>query len=281
MTDTQAQLIVLANQKGGVGKTTTAITLAHGMALSGLRVLLMDLDPQGNVAVSLGLNPQPGLSHLIRDQKSPDEVIIRDVRPNLDLLPGDASTEHASQYVVLMPRRRDYVLLDRLGPVLARYDAVLIDCAPSRNILHQSAMAVADWLLLPTQLNTLDIYGVNLIVKLARELRTDIPGCHILLAGILPTFFERRTNETAAMYRYLKQHFPEHTWEPIPSDVKAREATSFGKTVLEYTPESPVVAGYPAQTNGTIRRVGGYRYALGRMLSIMNGRRQYGEEKTG
>jgi len=259
--------IVFANQKGGVAKTTTTTVLGHGLAIRGLRTLVLDLDSQGHAALALGLERQPGLYGLIVQEKHPDDVIIQ-ARDNLDLLPGDRTTERVKQHVTTMSIRREYVLRDRLKPVLDRYDAILIDCAPSADILHTSAFAIADWLLVPAKLSGLDMDGVSQVMAMAATIRQGVPGCVLDLAGILPTFYERRTNETSTQLKLLFDKFGGYIWPPIPQDVKAREAPSYNQTLWEYAPTTPAIVGYAAN-NGVPRRVGGYQAALEKLLQLL------------
>ncbi|MFQ5410269.1 MAG: ParA family protein, partial [Anaerolineales bacterium] len=182
--------------------------------------------------------------------------------------PGDKSTEDVTTHVTLMARRREQALRDHLEPVLGEYDAVLFDCAPSRNILHRAAIAVADWLIIPTQLSTLDVHGVRLIIEMVREVRADLPGSRVQLAGILPTLYERRTKETVEVWRQLSKLYPEHIWAPIPQDVRVREAPAYSRTLWEYAPDTNAVIGFEVR-NGGGERVGGYTTVLENMLNLM------------
>jgi len=256
--------ISIANHKGGVGKTTTALTLGHGLAQNGFRTLLVDLDPQGHVAFALGLDKAPGLYRLIVEEAPLSEVVLN-VRENLDIIPGDKRTEAAKRYVTTL-NFRERILLNLLEGV--DYDVVLLDTAPSLDVLHVAALMASDWVIIPTKLDAMAVDGVNEILRSMGEIVRN-GGGRLKGYNILPTFFDRTTKETALQLREVVDAFGARVWPPIPQDTRAREAVAFGKTLWEYTPNSPSVIGYPSQN----RRVGGYINALERTLEVLRGRR--------
>ena len=238
-------IIAVANQKGGVGKTTSAVTLAHGLACVGRRVLVVDLDPQGHVATALGLEKADGLYRLLVDGEPLKKVAQRaretTTGGRLDAVLGNKRTELAKLHLAAM-NFRERVLAKALAG--APYDMVLLDCAPSSDVLHVAALVAAQWLLVPTRLDHLALDGVNELVTSAAELRQGGYST-VTLAGVLPTFHERRTVETGELLKQLCDSFGAQVWPVIPADVKAREAPSAGKTLWEYAPKTAAVMGYP------------------------------------
>lgn len=253
-------IIAIANQKGGVGKTTTAVTLAHGLAQQGRRTLLVDLDVQGHAAVALGLPMQPGLQRLLVNNEPLSRVVVQ-AREHLDLVAGDRTTE-ATKLVITGMAFREQVLARALAPARGVYDVVLLDCAPSADVLHVAALVAADWLLVPTRLDALAIHGVTQIVGMLKSVRQV--GHAAAFAGVLPTFFDRRTKETHAQLTQITQAFGRFVWPMIPQDTRAREAPAHGQTLWEYAPESASLTGYTMEGQTA---VGGYRAALDRVLA--------------
>ena len=253
---------LIANQKGGVGKTTTAVTLAHLMALDGYRVLIVDLDPQGHVALSLGTQHQTGVTdalYRLLIGGAPLKDVILNVRPNLDAIFGDKSTRDAND--ALIGRiYREQVLINVLRGV--SYDVMVIDSPPSASVLNVAAMVVADYLIVPTLMDPLSIDGVNQVLSYAAIVSTQYK---IPLAGIIPTLFDRTTKETSVQLEALRKNFPNHMWPPVPFDTIARTAPDPGLTLVEFAPRSPCMIGYKKETEKGVIRIGGY-YAVYRQV---------------
>lgn len=255
-------VITVANQKGGVGKTTTAVTLAHGLARQDYKVLIIDLDPQGHVAFSLGLEKEPGLHRLLVEEAPVGEVVVL-ARPGLEVISGNKRTEAVKRYVTTLDFR-ERVLINSLKEANLRYDVVLMDTAPSLDVLHVAALVASDWVLVPTKLDAMAVDGVNeILLSMGEVARQD----HAFLGySILPTFFDRTTRETAYQLRQVVNAFGGKVWPPIPRDTKAREAAAYGRTLWEYTPNSAAVTGY--ESNG--KQIGGYADVLERMREVVN-----------
>jgi chromosome partitioning protein len=252
-------ILAVANQKGGVGKTTTAVTLGYGLARHGYHVLLVDLDPQGHVSESLGIKKSPGLFRLLVDRQPLDHVVVR-ARENLDIISSDKTTERAKRYLASEPLSHKAIVRSLKN---APYDVVLFDCAPSYDILHIAALVASDRLLIPTRLEHLASDGVNELLRSAAELREDGES-KVRLVCILPTFFERVTRETTEQLQNLVDQFGTAVWPPIPQDTKVREASAYGKTLWEYAATSSSIVGYP-MGDGT-SRIGGYETILNRLM---------------
>jgi chromosome partitioning protein len=253
-------VFAIVNQKGGVGKTVSAVNLAHGFALRGYRTLLVDLDPQGNVADCLGLPPGNDLYRLLfPDMGIPlDQVVIPSGRPGLDVVRSDKSTVNLKISIgALADRPREYVLDDALRD--APYDVVFLDCAPSIDILHTLAVVAAHYLLVPTRLDQLAVKGVRDMLVTLQSL-SRITTCE--LGAILPTFYDRTTNESYLQLKHLAETFRDSVWPPVPQDVVCRESTRFGKTLWEYAPATRAITGYPDKAG---RMIGGYKQVVDRV----------------
>ncbi len=254
-------VITVANQKGGVGKTTTAVTLAHGLAREGYHILIVDLDPQGHIAFSLGLEKTPGLYRLIVEEAPLREVVVK-ARQNLDILPGNKRTEAAKRFVTTMDFR-EKVLINCLRE--ANYDLIFLDTAPSLDVLHIAALAASDWVIIPTKLDAMAVDGVKEILHSMAGVTRQ--GHHFQGYTILPTFFDRTTRETAFQLDQMVTAFRHRVWPPIPRDTRAREASAYGQTLWEYTPDSSSVRGHLSSDN---RYVGGYADVLERVKELIN-----------
>lgn len=250
--------ICIVNQKGGTGKTTTAVTLAHYLAIQGRQVLIVDTDPQGHVAVALGLEKAPGIKQLIDRAASglAGPLPITIARPNLDAILSDQQTRNAKRILAAMDFRETVLKKAILG-VGDRYDVAVVDCAPSADVLHISALVAATDILIPTRLDHLAVDGVNEVLRTIVRVRESAEGRKLTVRGIVPTFYERRTNETALQLNALVDAFGGLVMPPIPTDVRLREAPAFGKTIWEYKPRTNAVVGVQRSQGG--RRFGGYR----------------------
>jgi len=258
-------VIAVANQKGGVGKTTTAVTLAHGLALQGFDVLLVDLDPQGNVADSLGLKKGPSLYQLLVDKAPLVEVITPSGRKGLDCLLGDVTTAKA-EAILTGTRYGEFTLKKALKG--ADYDHILIDCPPSVGLCFDLALEAADWLLIPTRCDRLAIIGVMEVLDFVHaheELAP--PGGATELLGILPTFYERVTRESFERLKELVARFGDQVLPPIPTDTKLREAPVYGETIWEYALNTRALTGIEIEG----KFAGGYKEVLRMIIKKLGG----------
>ena len=253
-------IFAFANQKGGVGKTTTAVTLADGLARMKMRTLLVDLDPQGHLALSFGLEKSPGLYRLVCLDEPLSSVVVP-VRPNLNLVAGDKQTEKVKRQITLADFR-ETILSDILAS--SAYDAVLLDLAPSLDVLHINGLIAADWVVIPTRLDALAVDGVKEILTTMAEIGRN--GHSYRGYSILPTFFDRTTRETLLQFEELTRVFGASVWPPVPQDTRVRETAAYGQTLWEYSPRSTSIEGFK---DGR-QRLGGYRQVLARVLEVLD-----------
>ena len=253
--------IAILNQKGGVGKTTTAVTLASGLARLGNRVLLIDLDTQGNVADSLGLPHGDDLRRLLSPDLhcSLEQAVTPSGLDRLDVIRSDKSTTALKQTLAGVTLR-EYVLADVLQG--SGYDVIVLDCAPSVDLLHFAALVAADFLLIPTRLDKLAINGVRDALQTLAALKR-ISRCQV--AGILPTFYERVTLESHEQLVHLAQTFGRMVLPPIPQDTQCRVASRYGKTLWDHEPNAKALTGYD-QGN---KHIGGYIQVLERIKELI------------
>ncbi|NPV87772.1 MAG: ParA family protein [Anaerolineae bacterium] len=255
-------ILAVVNQKGGVGKTTTAVTLAHGLAQRDYHTLLIDLDAQGNVADCLGLETGNDLYRLLFPGMALPlaQGVTPSGRPRLDVVRSDRTTTQL-KIALGAADMREYVLDDLLKD--ASYDVVILDCAPSMDVLHTAAMVAAHYILIPTRLDQLAVKGVRDVLTTLQGL-SRISTCQ--LGAIIPTFYDRQTNESLLQLKHLARHFKEQVWPPIPQDVHCRESTRYGKTLWEYAPQARALLGY-THTRG--QSVGGYIQMVDRVEEVL------------
>ena len=260
------RIVAVINQKGGVGKTTTVVNIGHKLAMEGRKVLILDLDAQGNVAESLGIEPSPWMSTLLLGQATLEEATMSTSRENLYVVPGDRNTVIARK-TLESNGFAEFSLLNILRgrkgerPPASVYDFVLLDMAPSLDIFHVAAVVASDHILVPARLDHLSLVGVSQISETMAEVREKLAGFGMVLRcrllGILPTFYERSTRESMKNLKALTEAFGGLVMPPIPQDTKLREASRAGKTIWEYAPQSRGALGV---RDGNARH-GGYAVA--------------------
>lgn len=254
-------IISFANQKGGVGKTTTTINIADLLASMGIKTLAVDLDPQGHIAYSFGRNKEPGLYNLICMEQPLSKVVTR-INNFLDIVPGDKNTEKVKRLITISDFREG-IVSDIFSK--APYDVILIDMAPSLDVLHVNGLLAADWVVIPTKLDVLAIDGVNEILNTMTQISNT--GHKFSGYSVLPTFFERTTNETLIQFKNLVEVFQGRVWAPIPQDTRVRECAAYGKTLSEYAPTTSAMQGILEKG----KKRGGYINVLNKILEVING----------
>lgn len=259
----KAVVLSIANQKGGVGKTTTTINLAHWFTLRGKRVLILDLDGQGHVAPGLRLNKSDGLYRLLVVERSIQEV-VEHAREGLDIITNDHTCELVKEHVK-QANFREYLLDTALDEARDDYDLIFLDTPPSTDVLHVLALVASDYLIIPANMDFYALDGVGYILKTVRSLGR-YPGVKPpVLAGVLPTLFDKTTNETLSNVTELQKLLGEGLiLPPIPRDTKVREASSHGQTIWEFAPKTQAAVGYPhngKRSGNSVGNIGGYLHA--------------------
>ncbi len=245
MTKTRAKIIAISNHKGGVGKTTTAITLGHGLAYKGYEVVIVDLDTQGHVATFLGLERAPGLYRLIVAEMHPVQLIIPTNRPRLCILPGDINTARAKNVLAAMEFKEDR-LREALDPLLngSGPDFIILDTPPSKDVLHDAAMAAADLILVPCATTFASVEGLAQLTQTIARFQER--RYSVRLAGVIPTFYDDRLLESRDSLADLKRLFGESLYPIVRRATVLEQCAGAGETIFEYAPRSRAASEYAA-----------------------------------
>jgi len=247
-------VIAIANQKGGVGKTTTTVNLGASLAAMGDRVLLIDLDPQGNATMGCGCdknNIELNIYDWMMDNRSLGDVIVH-VKPNFDLMPSNTDLT-AVEIELMQQTSREKRLSERLAPVANDYDFVIIDCPPSLNILTLNALIAADGVLIPMQCEYYALEGLTALLETIAGVR-QTANPDLALEGILRTMYDPRNGLTRDVSRQLINHFGDDVFRTvIPRNIRLAEAPSHGEPVLYYDKQSRGSVAYQALA-GELRR---------------------------
>jgi chromosome partitioning protein len=251
-----ARIVSLVNQKGGVGKTTTAVSLAVALARRGQRVLLVDLDPQANATSALGVlrSDRPGVYDALLDETPVDQCITRVEDEGVDLVPSSAELSGAEvELVPVLARERR--LANALHPVRERYDWVLVDCPPSLGLLTINALTASDSVIIPVQCEYMALEGLSRLMETLELVRRNLnPGLHIL--GVILTMFDPRTRLAQQVVDEVRGHFPQTFATIIPRSVRLSEAPSHGQSIFRYEPGGRSAAAYEAVASELLERVG-------------------------
>ena len=239
--ENQSRIIAVSMSKGGVGKTTTAVNLAAGLALTGSKVLLVDADMQGQLSYCLGMNPAAGLVELITEELEVDETIF-EARENLWLLAGGRSLTGIKRMIERKGAGGEQTFRDSLQVLDGKYDYIIIDTSPGWDILNVAVLFWAKEVLTPVALQVMALQGLLEFIRslsVLRKIRKDIA-----ISYILPTFLDDKEIKCKEILAELKGLYGKNICTPIPYNTKLSEMPSYGKTVFEYAPNSQGAEGY-------------------------------------
>ena len=238
--------IVIANQKGGVGKTTTAINLAASLAARKRRTLLVDMDPQGNASSGFDLQVEEGTKNIydiMLGEARIEEAIIRDVRPRLSVIPSDVNLA-ACEIQLSDAENRNEILKTELNRVRENYEFIIIDCPPSLNILTLNAMCAGNTVLVPLQCEYYALEGLAQLMKTVK-LISERMNPDLVIEGIVFTMYDSRTNLANQVVENVEQNTDKKIYKCIiPRNVRLAEAPSYGMPITEYDPKSAGAKAY-------------------------------------
>jgi len=265
-TPLKTRIFTVANQKGGVGKTTTAVNIAAALAMGGLKVLVIDLDPQGNACTALGVdrNELPGMYEVLVNDLPFSEVVTKVAGfPHLECAPADISLAGAEINMVSFVSREarlklalDKFLSEREASG-ARIDYVLIDCPPSLGLLTVNALTSAEEVLVPIQCEYYSLEGLTLLLQTLSQVQKML-NQRVRISTIVLTMFDSRTRLANDVANSVRQHFPNELIDiPIPRAVRVSEAPSFNQTVMTYDAASPGAVAYMGVAREIARRGSG------------------------
>lgn len=251
----KGKVLAVANQKGGVGKTTTSINLAASLARTRRRVLLVDLDPQGNATMGSGVNKDElkTSTYSVLIANDPIETAVIAVESGYDLVPSNASLSGAEVELIDM-EHRERRLRTAIAPVRDKYDYLLIDCPPALNLLTVNALVAASSVIIPMQCEYYALEGLTALLNTIRRIREGLNPL-LEVEGLLRTMYDPRNKLDNEVSAQLKRHFGDKLYRTIiPRNVRLAEAPSYGKAVIAYDMQSKGAQAYLALAGEILRR---------------------------
>ena len=242
-----ARIVALANQKGGVGKTTSAINLSAALAEQGQQVLLVDFDPQGGCAIGLGVEPgslEVSIYNVLLDRScNVEDAVITTTFPNLDLLPSNIDLA-AAELMLVQEVAREQTLLRVLAPLRSKYDWILIDCPPSLGLLTINALTAADGVIVPSECEYYALRGMALLMDSIERIR-DRLNPRLQIDGIVATMYDSRTLHAQEVMQRVKDAFGNRLFDTvIRKTIRFAEAPVAGEPILSYAPNSTGATAY-------------------------------------
>ena len=240
------RIIAVANQKGGVGKTTTSINLSSCLAAKGQKVLIIDSDPQGNTTSGFGVEKnelENTLYELILGECSVHDCIIKEVVPNVSLLPTNVNLAAVEIELIDVPKK-EFILKGEIDYVKDQYDYIIIDCPPSLSMLTVNAMTTADTVLVPIQCEYYALEGLSQLIHTVNLVKERL-NPHLEMEGVVFTMYDSRTNLSLQVVENVKDHLKQNVYKTIiPRNIRLAEAPSYGMPINLYDPRSAGAEAY-------------------------------------
>ena len=250
------RIIAIVNQKGGVGKTTTSINLAAALAAKGQRVLLIDIDPQGNASTGLGISRadrQNTIYNVLTEGLPIDEAILPTDVPNLSILPSHVDLS-AAEMEIGQTEGRTRLLRDAIEASASKFDYVMIDCPPSLNLLTINALSAARSVIVPLQCEFYALEGLSQLLKTIEIAKASINPA-LAIDGVMLTMYDRRNRLSAQVAEDVRKHLGRAVFETIiPRNVRIAEAPSFAQSVIDYAPNSRGAKAYLELADELLRK---------------------------
>jgi chromosome partitioning protein len=254
------KVIAVANQKGGVGKTTTSVNLAAGLAYLGKKVLLIDFDPQGNATQGIGASRSSfklSAYDLLLNDKKANEVIISIQQPPLFLVPSTIDLAGADLEMVEYKQGKEKLLKNKIDPIKDAYDYVIIDCPPSLGLLNTNALTAADSVIIPVQCEYYALEGLTQLLSTIRLVQ-KLFNPQLIIEGVLLTMYDMRTRLSVEVSQEVRKYFKERVYKStIPRNIKLSEAPSRGQSIFEYDVRSEGAKAYAALAKEVLKYNGG------------------------
>ncbi len=252
------RIIAIANQKGGVGKTTTSINLSACIAAKGKKVLVIDIDPQGNTTSGYGIEKnelENTIYELILGDCSVEDCILKNVIPNVSILPSNVNLA-AAEIELIGVERKEYILRNEIDWVKDRYDYIIIDCPPSLSLLTVNAMTTADSVLVPIQCEYYALEGLSQLIHTVNLVKERL-NPDLEMEGVVFTMYDSRTNLSAQVVDNVKSHLKQKVYDTlIPRNIRLAEAPSYGQPINIYDPKSTGAESYMSLAAEVISRRG-------------------------
>ncbi len=250
------RIIAIANQKGGVGKTTTSINLSAALGEKGKKVLVIDTDPQGNTTSGMGLDKndlENSIYQLLIGDITTDEAITKEVAKNVDIIPANVDLA-AVEIELIDAEDKEYILRNAIKDVVDKYDFIIIDCPPSLSMLTVNAMTTANTVLVPIQCEYYALEGLSQLVRTVNLVK-DRLNEDLEMEGVVFTMYDARTNLSMQVVDNVKDNMDEYVYNTIiPRNIRLAEAPSYGQPINIYEPKSAGAEAYKLLAEEIIKR---------------------------